>query len=96
MPLYYMHVVEDGERLLDVEGTESSDIDAARAVAIRGIRSVVADSFSTGEPSSITAVEICDGDGNLVLSVTVAEAVEAPLTRLLSIVQASTTGPGQS
>ncbi|PYB69799.1 hypothetical protein DMY87_23245 [Rhizobium wuzhouense] len=91
-----MHVIEDGERLLDVEGTESSDIDTARAVAIRGIRSVVAESFSTGEPCSIAAVEICDEDGNLLLPVTVAEAVETPLKRLLSIVQTSAQGPSET
>ncbi|MDH4439063.1 MAG: hypothetical protein QE284_01610 [Rhizobium sp.] len=81
-----MHVIDDGERLLDAEGTELKDLDAAKAVAIGGIRSVVAHSFTTGEPCNILAIEICDSAGSVLLPVTVAEAVAAPLERLLSIV----------
>lgn len=83
---YFMHVIDDGERVVDFEGAHIVDLDAAKCVAIRGIRSIVAESFVTGKPSRVAGIEICDADGELLLSVSVAEAVHAPLNQLLTIV----------
>jgi hypothetical protein len=89
LSLYYLNVIENGDRLIDSEGTKCPDLNTARTLAVRSIRSMVAESFSTGKPCNIAGIEICDADGNLLLSVSVAEAIDAPLKRLLEIVQTS-------
>lgn len=51
MPLYYFHLIECGELVIDPEGLELVNIEAARASATRAARDVMASEVKEGRIS---------------------------------------------
>ena len=50
MSLLYFHIKEGDEVLLDEEGSDHPDLEAARAEAIEAIRQIVGDAVMSGSP----------------------------------------------
>jgi hypothetical protein len=56
-----------------------ADLDAARLAAIDGVRSVLSEEMRQGQVDLTGAIEIADGDGNILLIVHFRDAVQLKL-----------------
>ncbi|MFN7026234.1 MAG: DUF6894 family protein [Pseudorhizobium sp.] len=75
MPRYYFHIRQCG-LIEDPDGTQLHDIEAARAIAIEGIRDLVAESLRQGRRVEPDAVAIADEDGAILSVVTFREVLQ--------------------
>jgi len=75
MPRYFFNIHNDATSL-DDEGRELPDLEAARAHAIQGARSLMSDSLKEGRIDLSHHIAIVDERGELLLDVTFGEAVE--------------------
>lgn len=75
MPMYYFNVYND-DTTLDEEGAELADEHAARAYAVKAVRSLAADTVRQGHLVGHHRVEFVDKDQNPVGEVRFDEAVE--------------------
>ena len=76
MPRYYFHLHNDVDAA-DLEGKELNDLEAARACAIGEVRAIAAETLkTTGRFVRDHRIDIEDGAGNVLDSVSFAEAVE--------------------
>jgi hypothetical protein len=70
MLLYYLHIRDGTELLLDPEGSNLPNLEAARAEAIEGARQLISEAVRTGSPLHMQrAFQIDDADGHTLLSV---------------------------
>ena len=67
MPMYFFHLIRNGARLVDEEGTELRDVDAAIAEAYRSTASIVRESVKQNERFK-GHIEVEDEAGNIILS----------------------------
>ena len=75
MPVYYFHV-RDGELLLeDKDGTNLPNMDAALAEARASAREIAADSLKANEAIDSRKIEIVDGEGKVVGTISIREVV---------------------
>ena len=75
MPRFYMHVC-NGDGFTEYEdGRDLPDIDAARQMAIDGLRGILSDEMKAGQLNMASFIEIEDAGRALVMTVTFAEAV---------------------
>ena len=74
MPRYFLHLV-DGERLVDEDGQELPDLNAAREEAIRNVRSIMADEVGRGRLPLAPVIEVTSEAGQVLLTVLFAEAI---------------------
>jgi len=81
MAHYYLHISNGGGYSEDLEGQELPDLDAARASAIEGVRSLLSEEARQGQLDLSGRIDIADADGNLLLSVPFSDAVELKLDR---------------
>jgi len=79
MPHFYLHIRNGGGYDEDPEGQELADLDAARLAAIDGVRSVLSEEMRQGRVDLTGAIEIADGDGNVLLIVHFRDAVQLKL-----------------
>ena len=75
MPRYYFHL-RNGLDLVDEEGTEFSDLEAARQYALASIRDLVSSDIRNGWLDLDHAVEIADEAGAALLRMPFREAFE--------------------
>ena len=75
MPLFFFHVCDGVGFTEDEEGRELPDIEAARAEAIKGARSIMADDLQRGRLDLCAAIQIEDEQRRPVLTLSFAEAV---------------------
>ena len=75
MPHYFLDVANSQINSQDEVGREFADLEAARAEAIGGIRSILRDELVEGKMDLNGEVRILDAERQLVLSVPYAEAV---------------------
>ena len=75
MPLYYFNVYND-DTTLDEEGTELADEHAARAYAVKAVRSLAADTVRKGHLVGHHRVEFVDKAQNPIGEVRFDEAVD--------------------
>lgn len=75
MPLYYFNICNDAVTL-DDEGVELADLHAARAHAVKGARSLAAETVLHGHVSASDRIEIVDKDQKLLDTVRFDEAVD--------------------
>ena len=70
MPTFFFHLRDGGELIEDPDGSDLPDLDAARAEAIAGAREAVAEGVRAGKPVLGRSVEIADGAGRVLATVT--------------------------
>jgi hypothetical protein len=75
MPLFYFHVRNGLGFTRDEEGKVLPDVEAAREVALRGARSLIAAEVAEGRLDLRGAIEVEDEQGRPVLDLPFAEAV---------------------
>lgn len=76
MPHYLFHVRNRIGFVEDEEGSDHADLDAARAHALDGIRSILAEEARAGEIDLRGRIEVVGAAGRLVLTIPFAEAVQ--------------------
>jgi hypothetical protein len=79
MPRYYFHIFNSTSTVEDEEGLELPDLQAARAQAITGIRSVLSTEILTGVFDLRGRIDIADAEGKVVETVRYKEALEMSL-----------------
>jgi hypothetical protein len=75
MARFYLNI-RNGGYSEDPEGCELPDLEAARAEAIDGVRSLLSEEARQGQLDLAAAIEITDGDGTVLLVVPFSEAVD--------------------
>ncbi|MEA3066496.1 MAG: hypothetical protein QOJ27_2957 [Sphingomonadales bacterium] len=74
MPRYFFHVFEDA-LMLDDEGIDLADAEAARAAALAGARSMMCDEVRSGRLTLHHRVDVEDENGAPILSLAFGDAV---------------------
>jgi len=78
MPLYYLHIKEGAELLLDPEGANFRNLDTARTEAIQSARELISQAVLTGSPLRMhRAFQIDDAHGRTLLSVPFTDAIHS-------------------
>jgi len=75
MPTYYLHIHNGLGVTRDEEGAEHDDLEAARAEALAGIRSILKEEVGTGRLDLTGRIEIEDASGRLLLSIPFGDAL---------------------
>lgn len=76
MPLFYFHVCNGTGFVQDEEGRDLPDAEAARAEAVRGARSIMADDLQRGQPDLSSFIEVEDARHELLFTLMFGELVE--------------------
>jgi hypothetical protein len=76
MPHFYFHVCDGTGFVEDEEGRELRDEASARAEALRGARSIMADDLQRGQLDLSSFIEVEDGEHALLFTLMFSEAVE--------------------
>jgi hypothetical protein len=76
MPLFFLHVYNRTGCSRDEEGLDLPDLDAARAEAAAGIRSILADEVARGTIDFNGRIDIADAAGTVIATMRYGEAVE--------------------
>lgn len=63
MPKYYFHVLTSEGRVIDPEGSELDDMEAAYRSAIEDARALMSEAILEGKDISSRKIEICDAQG---------------------------------
>jgi hypothetical protein len=78
MPLYYLHIRDGAHLLLDPEGSNLPNLEAARTEAIEGARQLISEAVRTGSPLGMRRVfQIDNADGHTLLNVPFTDAINA-------------------
>ncbi len=84
MPRFYLHTRQVERLIEDPEGIERSDLDAARAEAIQGIRDILADAVKRGTDNPLDdAIVITDEAGRELMTVPFIEALPPRLYKAM-------------
>jgi hypothetical protein len=75
MTRFYFSVVTAAGKIIDQEGTELSDLAAARVEAIKDARSLMSEAILAGNDISGRSIEIGDDSGKILLVVSFADAI---------------------
>jgi uncharacterized protein DUF6894 len=78
MPRFFLHVRSNGHSVIDREGTEFADLEAALREAVRGAREIVAARIQSGETIEDEVIDVTDSDGVTVASVRLIDQVRLP------------------
>jgi hypothetical protein len=76
VPRFHLNLFNGEGASPDEEGQDFADLPAARAEAIRGIRSLLASELGEGRVDLGGRIEIADVDGHILQTVAFAEAIE--------------------
>ncbi|WP_030539920.1 hypothetical protein [Sphingobium sp. DC-2] len=75
MPRYFINIYNDAD-VLDDEGADHADLAAAKEVAIRGVRAMMAEHVSSGRPVNLRhRVEITDNSGKVLATIPFGELI---------------------
>lgn len=75
MPRYHFDVDNGGGFAKDEEGRELPDLETARAEALAGARSLIADDVTNGHLDLSGRLDVRNGEGTLLFSLPFSEAV---------------------
>ena len=78
MPRFFFHIVEGRDFIPDEEGSVLPDLDAAKAEARASARDIARQAIAQRRRPSDACVEIQDGDGRVLASLSVGEILEHP------------------
>ncbi|MBY2910117.1 DUF6894 family protein [Rhizobium leguminosarum] len=76
MPRFFFHILTRTNIIRDEEGTDLTDLGAARSEAIKDARGMMSTAIREGKDISHRQIEICNADGNMLLKVPFSEAYE--------------------
>ena len=76
MPRFYLHLRDSTDELLDPEGTELVNVEAAAARALREARCIISDEVKGGQLKLAQRIDVEDQAGALVYSLAFRQAVE--------------------
>jgi hypothetical protein len=76
VPRFYLNIFNGDGASPDEEGQDFADLPAARAEAIRGIRSLLASEMREGRIELGGRIEIADVDGHVLQTIAFADAIE--------------------
>ena len=76
MPRFFLDICNTDIQATDDEGRELPDLDAARAAAIEGIRSILADEILSGAIDLRGEIRIADEFGYRLATVSYSEALQ--------------------
>ena len=76
MTRYYLNIHNGIGPVMDEEGCDLANLDAAREAAIEGIRSMISEEARTGLLDLTGRIEVMDAHGNLLCLVNYEEAIE--------------------
>ena len=79
MARFYLHLRDGAGYSEDFEGQDLPDLAAARFAAIDSVRSVLSEETRQGQLDLSGAIEIADGDGNILLVVPFRDAIHVHL-----------------
>ena len=79
MAIFYFHLKNGDELIVDEEGATLPDLAAARHEALQSAREILAAAIRTGTPSVPEAVVVMDGSGRVVDSLRLAAVLPQPL-----------------
>lgn len=65
MVRFYFHIKEDGRMVLDDEGVDLPDVDAAKREALQCAREMLGDAIKAGKPTVPDALVIADEFGRV-------------------------------
>jgi hypothetical protein len=75
MSRFYFSVITNAEKIIDEEGTELPDLNAARAEAIEDARALMSDAILGGRDISDRSIEISNESGEVLMVVPFVDAV---------------------
>ena len=75
VPIFYLHIWNGGGFVEDTEGQELPDAEAARKMAVEGLRDILAGELRNGDLNTASFIEIEDEQRRLVRTVSFEEAV---------------------
>lgn len=81
MNRYFFHLRRDREVVSDVEGDEFQNDDAARESAIKAVREMVAARIKSGAIVSDEYMDVSDGTGHVLFSVSFHDVVQNQLKK---------------
>ena len=76
VPRYYFHAEQDGERILDEEGSHLSDWQSAEAHAVRAAADLAADDLKRGHPHVEQFIVVENDSGLEIVRVRLSAVVE--------------------
>ena len=76
MPRFHFHVHDHSGITQDADGLELPDLDAARAEAIKGVRSILSYEVRQGLIDLTGRIDVAAPDGRVLLSIAVADIVQ--------------------
>jgi hypothetical protein len=75
MPRYYFHIREGQDLVRDEEGTEASDLEAAKSEARDSARDLAIDGIRNKRPLEGRLVEVADGEGKTLAVIAIRDVV---------------------
>ncbi|CDN51682.1 DUF6894 family protein [Neorhizobium galegae] len=75
MQTYFLHLNFLREYVVDTDGVELPDLEAAKIEARETIRELAAEYIKMGKPLTLWSIRICDADDRLLAEVASAEAL---------------------
>jgi hypothetical protein len=76
MPRFYLHLRDGIDELIDPEGAELIDVQAAAARALKEARCILSDEVKTGRVKLAQRIDVEDQGGSLVYSLPFTDALE--------------------
>lgn len=85
MPRFFLHIDDGTQRIEDEEGSDLLDLAAAREEALGAARQLWAAAILAGQDIAARRFDITDGDGNVLDTVDMNEALPENLARRLRL-----------
>jgi len=85
MPRFFLHIDDGTQRIEDEEGSDLPDLAAAREEALGAARQLWAAAILAGQDIAARRFVITDGDGNVMDTVDMDEALPEKLARRLRL-----------
>jgi hypothetical protein len=80
MQIFYFHLNHLRELIVDPDGSELPDLEAAKSEASQGIRDIAAECLRARREFTLWSVRICNEEGDLLAEVLSPEALNEVLT----------------
>ncbi|GHA15002.1 hypothetical protein GCM10007989_07180 [Devosia pacifica] len=76
MPRYFLNIIDHDETIADPDGSEFATFALAQAEALRSVRELVASRILQGRSLDHMRINVCDGEGLVLGTITAQEVVK--------------------